>query len=242
MRIVVSLTTIPSRTSLLGDVVESIMAQTVRPDEIALNIPYMCLKEESGYRLDLSLPIKVYEDNRDWGPGMKLLPTLKRETDPETLVITVDDDIIYSPRTIETLLSGAEAKPDAVIGLMGVKDEVFVHSENLVEMEEVDGVGGYRGVCYRRRLVRNNVWYDFMSVCCMAGCLILDDDMFINRYLRREGVPRYVAPGMVKTSRKEVNLEFIDFKKSSSIYRGDNDDSKDSLGRSKGAIKRYYGF
>lgn len=43
-------------------------------------------------RLEQQFPgvVKVLAPRRDFGPASKLLPTLEMETDPETIIITVD--------------------------------------------------------------------------------------------------------------------------------------------------------
>src|SRR5689334_20779942 len=47
--IIVSLTTIPSRMSLLGDTLKSLMAQTRPPREIRLNLPRFSTRENCAY-------------------------------------------------------------------------------------------------------------------------------------------------------------------------------------------------
>jgi hypothetical protein len=47
--------------------------------------------------------IEVLRSEVDYGPLTKIVPTLYKETDPETIVITVDDDKIYKPQTIRSV-------------------------------------------------------------------------------------------------------------------------------------------
>ena len=49
----------------------------------------------------------------DYGPATKLLPVLQHEKDDDTLIITVDDDMVYRPRMVENLLLHAQAFPHA---------------------------------------------------------------------------------------------------------------------------------
>jgi hypothetical protein len=109
-RIVVSLTTTPDRIVYLEETLLSLLDQTLLPSEIAINVPYTSRKgipylipkflqeyESEGH-------IKIHRIPIDEGPASKLLPTLRREND-HTVIIVVDDDIIYHPCTIERLYS-----------------------------------------------------------------------------------------------------------------------------------------
>lgn len=105
-RIVVSLTTIPDRIEYIQPTLVSLLTQSIPPTEIALNIP---IKTRKG--LSYTIPsflinqnrIKIYRVPVDEGPATKLLPTLRREK-PNTIIVVVDDDMIYPPNMIERLL------------------------------------------------------------------------------------------------------------------------------------------
>lgn len=105
-RVVVTMTTIPPRVEYLKPTIMSLLDQSVRVDEIALNIPW---KSRKGQRYQLpawlsEIPIvKIHRVPKDLGPGTKILPTLKRES-KDTRVIAVDDDNIYASKMIEKLV------------------------------------------------------------------------------------------------------------------------------------------
>merc|ERR1712159_162266 len=64
-------------------------------------------------------PIVKVQRTEDFGPATKLIPALLSESEPTTLVITVDDDFIYNPRLVEALAWEAENSPDEAIGVCG---------------------------------------------------------------------------------------------------------------------------
>jgi hypothetical protein len=219
MRIVVSLTTIPSRIGGLEPTIKSLLAQSRKPDEIALNLPRKCLKEKCGYNIPSWLweNVSVHQCNRDYGPATKLLPTVEREKDSETRIITVDDDVIYSENTVELLTKDASKSDNRAVGIMGViwkkegkHDVLFIHSEKIPNECVVDTLGGYRGVCYKRGLIEDNIFSDFDSVCDIAGQVLLDDDAFMARYLQQQDIRRYVIGGM--PSKEGGELGFLNFK------------------------------
>lgn len=106
-KVVISLTTIPSRIDKIKPTLISLMDSSRRVDEIQINIPYKTLK---GYKYTIPKwlfklkNVKIYRVEKDYGPGTKLIPTLKREN-KDTVIIVVDDDVIYGSRLIETYLN-----------------------------------------------------------------------------------------------------------------------------------------
>lgn len=90
------------------------MNQTVRPDKIVLYIDE-AQKEKFNFSddlrklIDLGLMVKYV---RDIGPHTKYFYALQEHKDD--IVITVDDDIIYSHRLIEILLDSYQAYPRAI--------------------------------------------------------------------------------------------------------------------------------
>jgi hypothetical protein len=111
-RTVITMTSIPERLNYLRPVLNSLLDQTVKVDEISLNIPLVSRK---GVKYEIptwlhnmetreSSPVKIYRMDLDEGPGSKILPTLRRERS-DTLVIAVDDDNIYSSKMVEGLIN-----------------------------------------------------------------------------------------------------------------------------------------
>lgn len=109
-KVVISLTTIPDRMDHLFPTIGSLLDQTVRVDEIALNIPRVSRKGIE-YRIPEWMKdmksITIHRVKEDEGPATKLLPVLRRESD-NTRIIVVDDDNIYHSQTIELLVRAFE--------------------------------------------------------------------------------------------------------------------------------------
>jgi hypothetical protein len=108
MRVVVTTTTIPTREKSVVEMVESLRKGTVLPDDIYVNIPdwYPRFKKGPDPAITeklVSMGVKV-NSCKDYGVLTKLIPTLKAETNPATLLVVVDDDVIYQPRFLEGLV------------------------------------------------------------------------------------------------------------------------------------------
>lgn len=141
----------------------------------------------------------------DMGPATKLLGVLDFETDPDTRIVTLDDDTIYNPETVATLLN---MEPADRAGALGFSCETEPYSEqtqswNLLDWYNgwweqpfhsvVDCKGwlhGYQGILYRRWFFDHNV-YNMSDM--PRGCFY-HDDVRIAGYLAQKGIPRRVYP------------------------------------------------
>lgn len=108
-KINVSLTTIPSRIENINQCLDSLINQTVQPDCIYLNIPWkyhrfdeqISIKQINNLRDRFGSILKIIRCN-DYGPGTKLMGSYKL-LEPNSLIILVDDDLIYKNYMIETI-------------------------------------------------------------------------------------------------------------------------------------------
>lgn len=130
-RVIVTLTSIPSRLKYLLSTLLSLLKQSIKADEIVLSLPKYSVREpnkEDPYIIDPMLEdfiqkkkITVLRCEKDYGPATKLLGLLKREKslnlnkEEESLIITVDDDKIYDIDTIKNLLEGWKRNKDSVV-------------------------------------------------------------------------------------------------------------------------------
>ncbi|TPX51514.1 hypothetical protein SeMB42_g01894 [Synchytrium endobioticum] len=108
-RVVLSLTSFPNRLETIGDTIKSLMEQSRPADAVYLTVPNEVKRldgiphtippivEELKQKYGKSL---VVQRTEDYGPATKLLGALLAERDPDTIVITVDDDVSYHPDTV----------------------------------------------------------------------------------------------------------------------------------------------
>lgn len=114
-KIIVSLTSIPSRLDKLYLCLETIMRQTMKPDKIilylGLNTKEMKLPKKLDDMQKRGLIIKYVED-------IKLKPHTKyfysMQDYPNDIIITVDDDILYDKNVIKQLYNSYLKYPEVV--------------------------------------------------------------------------------------------------------------------------------
>lgn len=196
MRIVVSLTTLPGREDLVWRAIESIQCQTCPPDAIYLNLPS---DRFAGSRVPFRFEGVTICLLPDIGPAMKLLPTLAKEKDPHTFIITIDDDVEYPSQLIDKLVRAAVLFPNSAIGFTGwsvaiIKDGIHEISHMNQDIagcrffQPVQVLEGTRGVIYRRSFFDN----DIQGHACAHPSFRFHDDILFSGYLASRDIGRVV--------------------------------------------------
>lgn len=247
MRVVVSMTTIPSRVSKIRPMLESVLAQTRKPDRTVLWLPPYCVKENTPYDIPADLKrwmivndIEIANCGCDWGSATKLIPTLFSEDDDDTVIITLDDDVSYELHTVEELVAASEKWSDVSLGFMGgIAGPTFIHAEqmNMLGQERgaVDVLGGYRGILYRRKMFDWSVVGELNEL-LNEGPFVVDDQLF-GMNLRRRGIGRFVIRTMYPNPNNTLNFKFLNLGKG--IYdEGNSKLAEDSLHRLEALYER----
>ena len=116
--VIISLTTFGDRINTVYKTIESLMMQTMKPKKIVLWVAdnELVMNGGGGKSIMLNcfekrgLEILTCEDIRSY---KKLIPTLNRY--PDSVVITVDDDVIYPVTLVEELVKTHKLFPDCVV-------------------------------------------------------------------------------------------------------------------------------
>ena len=197
-KVIVSLTTIPNRLNAerpgfgLRPVLERLTTLSYGDYEVHLNIPTMNTKSGEYYTIPEWLKnfdspkLKVFR-TEDYGSITKLIPTVDRLSNPDDVIITVDDDLNYMDGFIEYHLMKRESYPNAAIGFAGigaingschfcttVKDDV-----------RVKVLEGYKTVSYKKGFFGS----DFKDFAIGNW----NDDMIISAYLGKNDIQKIVV-------------------------------------------------
>jgi hypothetical protein len=226
-RVVVSMASFGERMGNLPRVISSLQNQTWKVDRIIINVP-LVTRFGSMNRTDIQNMVDFLggflgkftaESNttfnhgiyclnfldHDFGPASKVLGALRLETDPDTTIVTVDDDCEYHPQTVESLVLHAPRH-----GALGAQCEELPRPVRVSATFFFGGAGqaplfggatiecfgwlmGYAGVAFRAGHFGPDV-FKFLDA-APPGCF-LHDDVWLSGYLRRRGVPRYFHAGV----------------------------------------------
>ena len=106
----VSLTSLPSRIDNIGETLNSIYNQTLKPERIFLNLPYKFRRfpnyeftNEQLSKLE-SYDIEISRCD-DYGPGTKLMGSISKIKNNFDCVILIDDDHIYHEKIFEIFIN-----------------------------------------------------------------------------------------------------------------------------------------
>ena len=114
-KIIVSLTSIPSRFEKLYLCLETIMRQTIKPDKIVLYLGQNAKEIELPKKLEKmkkrGLTIKYVED-KNLKPHTKYFYAMQEY--PDAIIITFDDDILYDKNIIKILYNSYLKYPNAI--------------------------------------------------------------------------------------------------------------------------------
>lgn len=175
--VIVSLTTYSKRFYEVYLTIESIMQGTVKPNRIILwlademkNLPIPVSLQR---QMERGLEIGYTKDIRSF---KKLIPTLKKY--PESIIITIDDDVLYEYDLIENLVNAYNADPCHVHGARLRSFNLDKHGmpEDYRKWKEVHSVGvasprnmciGVGGVLYPPHCFTEEVFNEavFMGLC-----------------------------------------------------------------------------
>lgn len=188
--VVVSMTTVPSRLmseTSIQTALKSILEQTGIQYEVHWNIPY------SYQNVAIKLPewlsewqikyphLKVFRC-ADFGPITKIYPTIQRVTDPNTTIITVDDDLLYEDGFILAHLEKIQQYPNCALGFAGItsiEDNMvgrYHFASTQPEDIRVRMLEGYKTISYRRHFFTEELdqfifshWNDDVALSAYLG-------------------------------------------------------------------------
>lgn len=208
MKTVITLTTIPSRLSDNGDqglklCIKSLVNQNYDDYEIHFNIPHVNKTTNKEYIIPNWLleytKIKIFRTD-DLGPVTKSAPTIERLTDPEDILIVLDDDLVYHPDTVKEHINNQMKWPEYCVGYDGMRsrDESGSFSTHYKHVRDyyytsnhrnsrVDILQHYKSVSYKRRFFEDD-FFDFIK-----KNYSWNDDLLMSGYMSYKKRVRYVT-------------------------------------------------
>ena len=193
-RTVLTLTTSPQRMHHLPKVLDSIFNQLTSPDAVYLNLPKRYRNRDTYIIPDWLSDVQqltLQQQGDDLGPVMKILPVLEVETDPDTLLITIDDDVRYPPDTILALQTAAQANPKSAFGSRGFNfTNIGQHLEPVRgEYAPCHVLQGYGACAYRRHNFNTKILRN--SLAAQPQSFRFSDDVILSNHIASRGVARY---------------------------------------------------
>ena len=207
----VTLTTLPTRlNSKYGDLgmkscIESLLDQSyINKYQIHINIPTEHKHSGEKYllpdwlitlRLANQSKIKIFHEGEDIGPATKLVPTVSRLTDPENIIIVVDDDLVYHRDMVAEQVANQKKYENSIVGYDGLRavEPIFNDTRDYYftanyATSKVDILQHYKSVSYKRKYFEDD-FFDFIE-----ENLTWHDDLLIAAYFaykKRDRIATY---------------------------------------------------
>ena len=207
-KVYVSMTTSPVRISKIEKVLEMLDLRFI--EKIFINLPQRFGRDGSRYTIPESLlnhpKVKILRIGKDLGPITKILPSVgylknQRSHDPQSLVISVDDDIAYAPGMIPEMIYHSVHSHQAVVAGSAFAEwpprdwslDLPRLPGNSLRREQptvacpIDFVEGYGAIAYPV----GQVDVKFMKALSgLSRSCLLSDDLIISFALAIDRVPR----------------------------------------------------
>jgi hypothetical protein len=195
MRIIASMTTIPSRIGEIRPVVEAVLAQTVSVEHLELNIPHICIRTGQAYVVPAWLEsmdrVMIFR-TEDYGPITKVGPTfLRYRNDPRTYVWSVDDDCAYPANQLELLCRAHDPTKRRILARYGGNLGAGGTVESWYGEGEVTMLEGFGGVLYPPACVGED-FLDYLTTTSASVDCRKNDDIVLAMYFARHGMPMYL--------------------------------------------------
>jgi glycosyltransferase involved in cell wall biosynthesis len=195
LRIIASMTTIPSRIGSIRPVIEAVLAQTAPIEHIELNIPYRCIRTGEPYIVPAWLEsmdrVMIFR-TEDYGPITKVAPTfLRHQNDHETSIWSVDDDFAYPANQLELLCRVHRPDKRRILTRYGGK----LGSDGTVQFwfgeAEVTMFEGFGGVLYPPACIGGD-FLEYLTVTSANDDCRKNDDIVLAMYFNSHGLPIYL--------------------------------------------------
>ena len=184
MKVILSLSTIPSR--LIADYdegiksnIDSLINQSYEDYEIHLNVPKILKTTGEKYIIPewiLNLAkdnpkFKIFDNLEDIGPLTKSFYTVQRCTDPEDILIIVDDDLVYHKDLVKEQVENQTKFPGKIVGYDGLRSrEPFFNDQR-----DYYFTANYRTSCV-------DILQHYKSISYKRGYFKEDFEEFINQH------------------------------------------------------------
>jgi hypothetical protein len=205
--VIISLTTVPERLNepqenAIMSTIKSLCQQEDNDYEIHFNIPeiYNITKQpyiipEWLHEMKLKYPyLKVFR-TEDMGPPTKFIPTLNRIKNPETILLVVDDDLVYHPEMVKEHRKYQELLPDSVICYEGRGGQKPLYNGDLRDawilcvtvIREVEMFQHYKSASYKKKYFDDDLFKYYVG-------RTLSDDALLSKYFRDKQRKMFVVP------------------------------------------------
>lgn len=194
MRIIASMTTIPSRIAKIEPVIESIFNQDVEISHLEINIPQVCQRNGERYEIPSWLAelskVEIFR-TEDYGPITKIAPTLIRHKDDGNFIWSVDDDCRYPAYQLRLLTSICRPNENRILTRYGGALEEGGIFKPWFGQGQCTMLEGFGGVLYPPGCIKSD-FEKFLDETSKDPFCRANDDIVLAMYFNHHRVPIFL--------------------------------------------------
>ena len=214
VRVVASYTTLPSRYGVLKESLKSLKNQTYKLDAVYVSLPKIASRLGTPYPPlpdDFGDLCTVVESEIDYGPITKIYGALVSESNPTTVIISCDDDVLFEPNFVEVLMTHHKKDPSCCVcgtGALIGKGLAFISIVSSLKDfrkwrwvtgfsvgpkgRNIDLVFGVGGVLYTRSMFpeKDNLYEELFRHSMEDKAIFHNDDVLISGYLSKKKIKK----------------------------------------------------
>lgn len=222
-RVVVSFTSMPNQYEKVSKTLDSLLNQSYKADAIYFSLPEVARRTGEKYP---PVPKEIRRKCTlvpctDFGPITKVSGGLLMEEDPETIIVSCDNDMVYPERMLEKLVEKAKFYPNSALGSAGMllkypcpvcaispNENNYLYNISKFhippEGRRIDSLFGYPMALYRRKMFpkKEKLEEEFYKYALMTPEMLLNDDITISGYLSLHNIERRIFPDL-------PNVDFV---------------------------------
>jgi len=196
LRIVASLTTIPSRIGRMRPAIESILEQTVPIEKVELNIPHLCRRTGQEYEVPDWLAhvdrVEIFRTD-DLGPITKVAPTLTRHAgNPEIFVWSCDDDFAYPANQLDLLMQHHDRNHRRILTRYGGRFLPDGNLQHLYGVMDVSMFESYGTVLFPPNCLSDD-FSAYLNTTLENDDCRLTSDLVLSNYFIQRGLPIFLC-------------------------------------------------
>jgi len=111
-RVIVSFAAKSTEFDKLKPMLNSILDQTVKVNQICIVVPMSNLEDIPEYIRKVA---NVFPAGKDYGQGTSLIPILLKEKECDTIIIALENNVVYGKDFIETMVDASKEHPGTVL-------------------------------------------------------------------------------------------------------------------------------
>jgi len=204
---IISLTSVPEKLKYLNEFdmrcgIERLLNLNYENYEVHLNLPDKLKSTNEQYVIpdwlkkmdDTYDKLKIFSGLEDMGPITKVYYTLDRISDPEQLIIVLDDDMLYRKNLIEEHIENQKKFPNCVVGYDALAqvdneyDDIRYHwCSGLRKSIRVKILQHWKTISYKRKYFGE----DFRNF--VDENFIWNDDILVSAYMAYRKINRIVT-------------------------------------------------